>query len=331
MRQVVEVPDFGPADVDEAYARLSKRLSPTPLVQSFYLGGPLSGHDDGREYYFKLESMQRAKSFKIRGALNKMLCLDEEERSRGVGTISSGNHGSSVAYAGSMLGIPATIIVPESCPQSKRDKIEYFGGRCLPMGADYNEAHRLGMRYLSDHGLTYVDAYYDDPLVYAGQGTIGVELLQQLPELDAIVIPIGGGGLSTGIATWVKSRNPAIRIIGVQTEACPAMAASFRDGVLYEDYPIGPTLCDATVGGVGALAYMTLEDLLDDLIIITEDEAADACAFLARQEKLIAEVASSMTVAAVLNHRERVGGSRVALIISGGNIDGEVLDQVLAR
>lgn len=330
-REVLEVPEFSYRDVDEAYERLKDRLAPTPLVQSYYLGGPLSGFDDGREYFFKLESMQRAKSFKIRGALNKMLSLTEEEIARGVGTISSGNHGSSVAYAGSMLGIKPVVIVPETCPKSKQDKIRYFGGEVMLAGGNYDEAHAAGMSYLEEHGLTYIDAYYDDPKIYGGQGTIAVELLAQLPELDCIVVPVGGGGLSTGIATWARHVNPAIRIVGVQTEACPAMWASWRDGRFYAEYPVGPTRCDATVGGVGALAYMRLRDVMDELIVVTEDEAASACAFLAREEKLIGEVASCMTVAAVRNHREQVGGSRVALVISGGNIDGAVLGDVLAN
>ncbi|ERI05123.1 threonine/serine dehydratase [Atopobium sp. oral taxon 810] len=330
-RETVEVPDFSAADVDAAYTRLKDHLAPTPVVQSYYLGGPLSGIDDGREYFFKLESMQRAKSFKIRGALNKMLTLTDEERARGVGTVSSGNHGSSVAYAGSMLGISATVIVPETCPQSKQDKIRYFGGTCLPMGKDYDEAHKLGMRHIEEYGLTYVDAYYDDPLIYAGQGTVAVELLAQLPAADCIVVPVGGGGLSTGIAVWAKTQRPNICIVGVQTEACPAMWASWRDGRFYDEYPIGPTRCDATVGGVGALAYMRLRDVMDELIVVTEDEAASACAFMAREEKLVAEVASCMTVAAVRDHREQVGGSRVALVISGGNIDGATLDEVLRQ
>ena len=328
-RQTVEVPDFSYQDVEEAYQRISPYLAPTPLVQSYYLGGPLSGHADSREYYFKLESLQRAKSFKIRGALNKMLSLNPQELACGVGAISSGNHGSSVAYAGSLLGVSPVVIVPETCPRSKQDKIRYFGGTCIPMGANYDEAHALGMAYLADKGLTYVDAYYDDPKIYGGQGTIAIELLEQLPQLDCIVMPVGGGGLATGIAAYAKHVNPRIRIVGVQTEACPAMMASWRDGVFYAEYPIGPTRCDATVGGVGALSYMRLPDLMDELIVISEDEAASACAWLAREEKLIGEVASCMTVAAVRDHREQVGGTHVALVISGGNIDGPMLDEVL--
>lgn len=198
-RQTVEVPEFGYRDVEEAYGRLKDHLAPTPLVQSYYLGGPLSGHGDGREYFFKLESMQRAKSFKIRGALNKMLTLTEDERRRGAGTVSSGNHGSSVAYAGSMLGVLATVIVPESCPKSKQDKIRYFGGVCLPMGADYNEAHELGMAYIAEHGLIYVDAYYDDPAIYGGQGTVAVRSHREQVGGTCAALVISGGNIDGAV------------------------------------------------------------------------------------------------------------------------------------
>ena len=145
--------------------------------------------------------MQRAKSFKIRGAMNKMLTLTEEEKQKGVATISSGNHGSSVSYAASLLGISnAKVIVPETTPKSKVDKIKYFGADVMLMGSNYDEAHALGMKFIEEKGMTYIDAYYDDPKIYGGQGTIAIEILEQNPDIDTIVVPIGGGGLSTGIA-----------------------------------------------------------------------------------------------------------------------------------
>lgn len=329
VREAVETTEFSVADVEAAEARIRPYLPATPVVPSFYLGGMLCGECPDRDYYFKLETMQRAKSFKIRGALSVMLALADQERARGVAAISSGNHGSSVALAGKLLGIRTTIIVPETAPQSKIDKIRYFGGAVLQMGSTYDEAHVAGSAYIVEHGLTAVDAYYEDPRLYGGQGTIAVELLKQLPNVDTIVVPIGGGGLSTGIAVYAKAKRPGIRIIGVQTEACPAMAASWEDGKFYSEYPVGKTRCDATVGGVGALAYTLLPEVMDDIIVVTEDEAASACAFLARQEKIIAEVASSMVVAAVRDHREEVGGTCVALVVSGANIDGDMLDEVL--
>jgi len=301
------------------YARL------TPLEQSFYLG------DEDHKFYFKLESLQRARSFKIRGAVNKMLSLTEEERQRGVGAVSSGNHGSSVAYAAQLLGIDkAVIIVPERTPQSKIDKIRYFGAEAKLMGRNYDEAHALGMNYIRENGLTNIDSCHDDIKVYAGQGTVALEILEQEPEIDTIVVPIGGGGIATGVALAAKSINPAIRVYGVQTEACPAMVASYADGVCYEEYPIGPTLCDALVGGVGALSYEMLRSLLDDILVVKEETIRKAAAFLLTEEKYVIEAGSATTLAAVWDYPEKFTGKKTALILTGGNIDGETIRKVLA-
>lgn len=313
-------------DVKDAYDRISPYLKETPLEPSFYMG------DGTRKYFFKLESFQPVRSFKIRGALNKMLTLTEEEKAKGVSTISSGNHGISVSYAASLLGIEKTqIIVPETAPRSKVERIEYFGGQVLQMGANYDEAHALGMAYIEERGMTYIDAYYDDPKIYGGQGTIAIEILQQNPDIDTIVIPVGGGGLSTGIAVAAKALKPQIRIIGVQTEACPAMIRSYEDGVCYEEYPIGETICDAVVGGVGALSYAMLKDYCDDLIEVREDTAARAVAFMAKEEKFIVEPSSALTVAACMDDPQRVGGTNIALVLSGGNIDGDLLAELILR
>ena len=313
-------------EVKQAYDRIRPYLKDTPLEPSFYLGG------SRRNYFFKLESFQRVKSFKIRGALNKMLTLTEEEKQKGVCTISSGNHGSSVSYAAGMLGIEkAEIIVPETAPKSKVERIEYFGGRVLQMGQNYDEAHALGMKYIKESGMTYIDAYYDDPKIYGGQGTIAIEILDQNPDIDTIVVPIGGGGLSTGIAVAAKAIKPDVHIVGVQTEACPAMIRSYEDGVCYEEYPVGETICDAVVGGVGALSYAILKDYCDDMIEIREESAARAVSFMAKQEKYIVEPSSALTVAAVQDYEERICGNNIALVISGGNIDGDLLTDLMNR
>ena len=317
---------FGYQDVKDAYDRIKPYLKDTPLEPSFYLG------DGTHKYYFKLESFQPVKSFKVRGALNKMLTLTGEEKDKGVSTISSGNPGSSVSSAAGLLGIGKTqIIVPETAPKSKVERIEYFGGQVLQMGANYDEAHALGMKYIEESGMTYIDAYYDDPKIYGGQGTIAIEILQQNPDIDTIVVPVGGGGLSTGIAVAAKEIKPDIRIIGVQTEACPAMIKSYEDGVCYEEYPIGDTICDAVVGGVGALSYAMLKDYCDDLIEIKEESAAKAVAFMAKEEKYIVEPSSALTVAACMDHLERIGGENIALVLSGGNIDGNLLTRLMNK
>ncbi len=316
---------FTAQEVNEAYERIRNYVYETPLEESLYLG------TQERKYFFKLESMQTVKSFKIRGALNKMSTLTEDERERGVATISSGNHGASVSYAAKLLGIKnAKIIVPETTPKAKVDKIRFYGAEALLMGKDYDEAHAKGMTYIQENGMTYIDAYYDDPKIYGGQGTIALEILKQRPETDTIVVPIGGGGLITGIAVAAKAIKPNIRIIGVQTEACPAMIRAFEDGVFYEEYPTtGETICDALVGGVGKLSYEMLKNYVTDIIEVKEETIRRAVRHMIKEEKFIVEGASACTVAAVMDEPERVGGTNVALVISGGNIDGELMTQLL--
>lgn len=317
---------FNYNEVKDAYERIKGYVKKTPLEQSFYLG------EDGRQYFFKLESFQKVKSFKIRGALNKMLTLTPEEIQRGVATISSGNHGSSVSYAASLLEIKnAKVIVPETTPQSKVDKILHFGADVMLMGKNYDEAHAMGMEYINEHGMTYIDAYYDDPKIYGGQGTVAIEILEQNPSIDTIVVPIGGGGLITGIAVAAKSIKPDIRIVGVQTEACPAMIRSYEDGVFYEEYPCESSLCDSLIGGIGALSYEMAKDYVDDLIMVSEESIGKAVSFMARKEKYIVEAGSCTTVAAVMDYRERIGGENIALVLSGGNIDGDVLFQLMDK
>lgn len=311
-------------DVLQAREAIRPYVRQTPLEQSFYLG------DAEHPYYFKLESLQRARSFKIRGAVNKMLSLTAEERACGVAAVSSGNHGSSVAYAAQLLGIEkAVIVVPETTPQSKVDKIRYFGAEVKLMGRNYDEAYALGMAYIHEHGLTNIDSCHDDVLVYAGQGTVALEILEQEPEIDTIVVPIGGGGIATGVALAAKTLKPSIRVYGVQTEACPAMVASYADGVCYEEYPVGESLCDALVGGVGRLSYEMLRDYVDDILVVREETIRRAAAFLLTEEKFVIEAGSASTVAAVWDYPEKFTGKKTALILTGGNIDAEVIRKVL--
>ncbi|TLG72886.1 threonine ammonia-lyase [Culicoidibacter larvae] len=313
-------------DVKEAYDRIHPYLPTTPLIESYYLG------NEQQRYFFKLESLQKVKSFKVRGALNKMLTLTDEEKAKGVATISSGNHGSSVSYAASLLGIEkAVVIVPTTTPKSKVDKIKYFGASVVQLGKNYDEAHALGHEYIKDKDMVFIDSYYDDPKIYAGQGTMAIEILDQNPEIDTIVVPIGGGGMITGIAVAAKAINPDIRIIGVQTEACPAMVKSYEDNVFYDAYPNEESYCDSLVGGVGILSYTMLKDYVSDIIVVPEASIAKAVAFMITEEKFVAEAGSCTTIAAVQDFRERVGGKNIALIISGGNIDGDVIREILAK
>ena len=314
-------------DIQKAEAALQPYLPETPLVQSYYLG------DKAHKFFFKLESMQHTKSFKIRGALNKMLSLTEEERKIGVAAVSSGNHGISVSYGAQLLGIEnAEIVVPETTPRSKIEKIEYFGGHVRPMGKNYDEAHAMGMKFIEESGLTFIDSCHNDPKIYGGQGTAMVEILRRNPDIDTVVVPIGGGGLATGTAVAAKALKPEIKVIAVQTAACPAMIHAYRDNVCYEEYPTtGETICDALVGGVGVLAYETLKDYADLLLEVSEEAIRRAVVFLLEKEKVVAEGAGAITTAAVLEHPEIFTGRNTALIFSGSNIDGTLLRQLQAE
>lgn len=311
-------------DVRAACDAIRPYVPVTPLVQSYCLG------DAEQTFFFKLESLQRAKSFKIRGALNKMMSLTPEERERGVGAVSSGNHGSSVSYAASLLGIEkAVVIVPETTPTSKVEKIRHFGGEAKLMGQNYDEAHALGMAYIEANGLTNIDSCHEDVYVYAGQGTVAIEILEQNPDIDMIVVPIGGGGIATGVALAAKTLKPDIRVIGVQTAACPAMIASYRDGVCYEEYPTEPSVCDALVGGVGIRAYEMLKAYMDEILPVSESYIRKATAMMIGQEKLVVETSSAITAAAAMEYPERINGKNVALIMTGGNIDADRIAQLL--
>ena len=317
---------FTAQDVRDAYVRISDFIRRTPLEDSIYLS------DEDHRYRFKLESQQLGKSFKIRGALNVLAQLPRAQIERGVGTISTGNHGIAVSYAAKLLGIEnCVVIVPYGTPRPKLDRIRFYGARVMTMGNGYNDALTLGLNYIDRHELFYVDPGDFDPRVYAGQGTIGYEIMVSHPKVDTIVAPMGSGGLITGIAVSAKAINPNVRIVGVQTAACPAVARSLADGIPYFTYPVtGSTVCDAVVGGIGHLAFQMLPDLIDELVLVEESSIREALRFMVEEEQFTIEGGSAMVVAAVHAYPEIVGGSDIALVISGGNVDGEVLESVLS-
>ncbi len=318
--------EFTGHDVQLAYERIAHLIRRTPLEDSIYL------NDANHRYRFKLESQQLGKSFKVRGALNVLSQLPADQVARGVGTISTGNHGIAVSYACKILGIEnCVVIVPFGTPANKLDRIRFYGARVMQMGSNYDEALTLGVNYIDCHELFYVDPGDRDPRVYAGQGTVGYELISAHPTVDTIVVPMGSGGLATGVAVAAKSLKSDVRIVGVQTKACPAVAMSLANGVLYRHYPVqGKTICDAVVGGCGSLAFQMLPDLIDQLVIVDEEAIVDALHFMVVEEQCVIEGGSAMVVAAVHEYPELVGGSDVALVITGGNVDRAMLTQALS-
>lgn len=307
-----------------AHERIKDYILCTPLEESLSLGRK------DRKVFLKLECVQTTRSFKLRGATNKILSLNDQEKDRGVLAISSGNHGAAVSYIGKKLGIKDTLIlVPEVTPKEKTEKIEYYGSQLKIIGADYDESHKIGMSYVEHKGMTYVDAYDKDPLVYAGQGTIGLEILQQNPEIDTVLVPVGGGGLITGISAAVKGINPNIKVIGVQTEACPAMEASIDENHFYDKYPIDDSICEALVGGIGELAFELHREAIDDLIVVSEDSIREAVGHMVYEEKIIAEPSSCVAIAALKESADRIKGKNIAIVVSGGNISIDLLKEIL--
>lgn len=303
----------------EARKRIQRYIYKTPLEKSVFLS------DKDTNIYLKLENQQKVRCAKIRGALSKITSLSEEELKKGIVAISSGNHGAAVSYISSLLEInKATVYVPETTPKTKVDKIKYYGAKVEKVGKNYDEAHEIGLREIEKDGGTFIDPCSDE-MVLSGQGTIALEILEENPSIDTILVPVGGGGIITGISTAAKGINPNIKIIGLQTAACPAMVASLKDGKFYEMYPTKESICDALVGGVGYIPYKMAKDCIDDIIIVEEEDIKKAVAHLLFKEKLIVEPAGAIGVAAVMKNAHLFSGKNVAIVLTGGNIDEDLL------
>lgn len=305
-------------DVYLARRRIMPIARRTPIVEA---PARLSGRGD-RRIVHKLENLQTTGSFKIRGATNKLLSLSEEERSRGVVGVSSGNHGRAVSYVAGKLGIQATICLPETVPENKRRAIRHLGGELIVAGTTYDEASDAAARLQEERGLTMIHPF-DDPLVIAGQGTIGLELLEDFPDIDTVLVPLSGGGLMAGIAFVLKSADPRLRTIGITMERGPAMVESLRAGRVVE-IEEEPTLADALAGGLGAENLYTFEmirDYVDDTVLVSEDEIAAAMAFALEEYHLVLEGGGAVGIAGLLSEKVPELGKNVAVVLSGGNVD----------
>ena len=298
----------------------------TPLVPSTALGKLA-----GCSAYLKMECWQHTGSFKVRGALSKLASLSADEWARGVVTASAGNHGLGVAYASQVLGLPAvTIFVPENAPQAKVERLRAFNCEVRRAGADYDAAHATAVAHTQAQGGTYVSAY-DDPLVVAAQGTVGREVMEDLPRVDVLLVPVGGGGLIAGMAVAVKAINPGARVLGVQPEASPSAYLSLRDGRAYETYPAGPTICDGLAGGFGRVPFELAGDLIDGIVVVPEADARRAVGWLVRHEQVVAEGSGAIAIAPLLNGQLDVEGQRVAAVLTGRNIDASLLLDILEQ
>ncbi len=280
--------------------------------------------------YLKCENLQVTGSFKIRGAFYKISQLSQEERDKGVVACSAGNHAQGVAVSAQKNNIKSTIFIPSIAPLSKIEATKSYGAEVKLIDGVYDDAYEAAVRYYKESGAVFVHPF-DDELVIAGQGTIGLELLRQLPELDAVIVPIGGGGLIAGIATCIKNINPRCKVYGVQAQGAPSMVNAMELHELYTLDRVSTVADGIAVKTPGSLTFDLCEKYVDDIVTVTEDEIATAILTLIEQQKLIAEGAGAVSVAAAMFNKLPIKGQNIACVVSGGNIDVSILSRVINR
>ena len=311
-------------DIDAARRRIQADwISPCPESKSL-------SRLCGCTTYVKLENLQTTGSFKDRGAQNRLMTLTPEQRQVGVIAASAGNHAQAVAYHAGLLGISAKIVMPVGTPLTKVSATRGYGGEVVLHGANYDDAWEQAQVLAQSEGRTFVPGF-DDPFIVAGQGTIGLELLEQTPRMQTVVVPIGGGGLIAGIAVALKETNPKIRVIGVQTEALPSMQRSVASGQR-ETLPAAMTIADGiAIKRPGGLPFSLVQRYVDEIVTVNDEEIAAAILLLLEREKTLAEGAGAAALAAVYYRKVKVEGQRVVLLVSGGNIDMTTLDRIIER
>ncbi len=311
------------SDIQDAAARIAGRVERTPCRYSRTLS-----NITGAEVWVKFENLQFSASYKERGALNRLSRLTEEERERGVIAASAGNHAQGLAYHGERLGVPVTIVMPRGTPHVKVQQTLDFGAQVVIDGEGYDSAYEHALTLRDERGLVFVHPF-DDLDVMAGQGTIALEMLEDAPDLDVLPVPIGGGGLISGVATAAKAIKPDIKIIGVE----PAMYPSFTARMRGLNAPSGgQTIAEGiAVKGVGELTYGVARPLIDDVLLLEEPFFERAIALYCNVEKTVTEGAGAAALAALLAYPERFRGKKCGLIITGGNIDPRLLASVLTR
>lgn len=292
---------------------------------------PAKNLSDNADVYLKTENLQVTGSFKIRGSYFKISQLSEEERAKGVIACSAGNHAQGVALAATRNGIKSLICLPDGAPISKIEATKRYGAEVCMVKGVYDDAYNKALELKEEKGYSFIHPF-NDPDVIAGQGTIGLEILEQLPDVDAVVVPIGGGGLIAGVAYTIKQINPSCKVYGVQAAGAPSMEQSIRNSEI-ETLPKVQTIADGiAVKTPGDLTYELTQKYVDDIFTVTDDEIALAILTLLEQEKLIAEGAGAVPVAAIMNGRiPDIEGKKVCCLVSGGNIDVTILSRVVER
>ena len=312
-------------EVIAAEQRIRASIRETPLDYSI----PISKLTQ-TNCYLKCENLQHTGSFKVRGALNTLLSLTQEQKQQGVVTASSGNHGAAVAFGIKQLTIPGVIFVPEHVSPTKADNIRHYDAQLKFYGTDCVEAELHALDYAKQHHKIYISPY-NNAQVIAGQGTVGLELIKQLNQIDAILVPVGGGGLISGIAGFIKAVSPQTKVIGCLPEHSPVMADSIKAGTIIEMDTL-PSLSDATAGGIepGSITFNLCQQYVDDWILVSEQEIQNAIITLIQTHHMLVEGASGVALAALIKNAEHYTGQNVVVVLSGANISLDTLKSVLS-
>jgi threonine dehydratase len=312
-------------DIEEARERIKEQIYVSPFPYSETIS-----RMTGNRVFFKLENLQMTGSFKERGALNRLLTLAPEQTQRGVITASAGNHGMAVAFQCQRLNTAAAIVMPLTAPLIKITRVRQYGAQSILHGNDYDSALAEALRLSQESRLTFISPF-DDPFIVAGQGTIGLELYEQNPDLEAVIVPVGGGGLIAGIALALKTLKPKIRVIGVQAEAVPSMQAALKNGNPVQ-VPPAITIADGiAVRAVGATPFELVRRYVDEIVTVSEGEIANAVLLLLEIEKMVAEGAAAAALAAMINKKVSLNKKNVGLIVSGGNIDMNLISRIIEK
>ncbi len=309
--------------IKDASKVLSSTVRKTDLIHSPALS-------DGCEVYIKSENLQVTGSFKVRGASYKIASLSEEEKKKGVIACSAGNHAQGVALAAKKYGIRATICIPEGAPMSKVAATRSYGANVVLVKGVYDDAYAKACQLQKEENLTFVHPF-DDEDVIAGQGTIGLEILEQLPDVDAVIVPIGGGGLISGVSYAIKHLKPSCKVYGVQAAGAPSMYNSIHHRAIEELESVSTIADGIAVKKPGELTFDCCTKYVDEIITVTDDEIATAILTLMEKQKMISEGAGATTVAAVLFHKLNLRGKKVVCLVSGGNIDVNILSRVVNK
>jgi threonine dehydratase len=314
-------------DIQQAQKTIAAYAVPTPMIRSKFLS-ELCNND----VFLKLENQQVTHSFKIRGVINKLLNLSVEEKAKGVVTASAGNHGQAVAYGAQKLGFSAKIVVPTKTPKIKVEGIKQFGADLLLFGETYSEAEKKAKEIAAKEGCLYISPYNDE-LIVAGHGTAGLEILKELPNVDVVIVPVGGGGLISGISIAIRSQKPTAQVIGVQSQASPVMYESLKAGKIVPPHRHEPyTVAEGLSGGIekDSITFTIAQQYVDEVMLVREESIRRAVYLLWKNEKQVVEGSGVAGIAMLLENKDSFTRQTVAVVITGGNIDDSLFESILS-